>query len=122
MGEAMKSYSRQKDGGKWRREYAVYDDHSDYRVLETEWSERFCQTRKGRWRKRTKNGVEGSMNWAQEMLVRSVVQESPAAAYARHLRRIQWDSRLDGQTQACRMKNCAMVPKRKQVGNLADFR
>jgi hypothetical protein len=46
-------------------------------ILETEWSERFYQTAKGRWRKRTKNGIEGSMSWAQEMLVRSVAQKNP---------------------------------------------
>jgi hypothetical protein len=46
-------------------------------ILELEWSDRFHQTAKGRWRKRTKSGMEGSMNWAQEMLVRSVVQKNP---------------------------------------------
>ena len=46
-------------------------------ILESEWSERFYKTPKGRWRKRTKNGIEGSMSWAQEMLVRSVAQKNP---------------------------------------------
>jgi hypothetical protein len=46
-------------------------------ILETEWSERFYQTTKGRWRKRTKHGIEGSMSWVQEMLVRSVAQKNP---------------------------------------------
>ena len=47
-------------------------------ILEKEWGgERFFQNPSGRWRKRTKKGVEGSMNWAQEMMTRMVVQNNP---------------------------------------------
>jgi hypothetical protein len=47
-------------------------------ALEKEWAgDRFHQTSKGRWRKRAKTGVTGSMNWAQEMLVRTVIQKNP---------------------------------------------
>lgn len=47
-------------------------------VLETEWPTdcRFFKSPTGRWRKRTKKGIEGSMNWAQEMLVRAVTQRN----------------------------------------------
>lgn len=47
-------------------------------ALEKVWAgERFHQTSKGRWRKQAKTGVTGSMNWAQEMLVRVVTQKNP---------------------------------------------
>lgn len=48
-------------------------------VLEKEWPTdgRFFKSPTGRWRKRTKRGKEGSMNWAQEMLVRAVMQHNP---------------------------------------------
>jgi len=46
--------------------------------LEKEWgNERYHQTSKGRWRKRAKTGKTGSMNWAQEMIVRAVAQRNP---------------------------------------------
>jgi len=38
---------------------------------------RFFKSPTGRWRKLTKSGIEGSMNWAQEMLVRAVAQHNP---------------------------------------------
>jgi hypothetical protein len=47
-------------------------------ILVKNWDEKdFFQYPSGRWRKRTKQGVEGSMNWAQEMMVRMVVQNNP---------------------------------------------
>src|SRR5271157_729688 len=48
-------------------------------ALERVWSMdgRFHQTPKGRWRKFAKTGTDGSMNWAQEMLVRRVIQKNP---------------------------------------------
>lgn len=54
-------------------------------ILEKSWPEpepgnplpRFYQTPSGRWRKRTKNGVEGSMSWVQEMMVRMAAQRNP---------------------------------------------
>ncbi len=45
--------------------------------IEPKWSERFYQTASGRWRKHTKQGTEGSMNWAQEMICRAVTQNNP---------------------------------------------
>jgi len=47
-------------------------------ALEKTWPEdgRFHQNSKGRWRKRAKTGITGSMNWAQEMLVRAVIQKN----------------------------------------------
>jgi hypothetical protein len=47
-------------------------------ALEKEWAGgRFHQTSRGRWRKQAKTGITGSMNWSQEMLVRTVVQKNP---------------------------------------------
>ena len=48
-------------------------------ALEKEWpsDRRFFKSPTGQWRKRTKTGIEGSMNWAQEMLVRAVAQNNP---------------------------------------------
>ncbi len=48
-------------------------------VLEKEWPPdgRFFKSRTGQWRKQTKTGIEGSMNWAQEMLVQAVAQNNP---------------------------------------------
>src|SRR5271157_5421511 len=48
-------------------------------ALEPTWADsgRFHLNSKGRWRKRAKTGITGSMNWAQEMLVRAVVQKNP---------------------------------------------
>src|SRR4029077_12715682 len=48
-------------------------------ALERKWAEngRFHHNSKGRWRKRAKTGKTGSMNWAQEMLVRAVTQRNP---------------------------------------------
>ena len=46
--------------------------------LVKEWDpEGFYLSPGGRWRKRTKKGVAGSMNWAQEMMVRMVTQNNP---------------------------------------------
>jgi hypothetical protein len=44
-------------------------------VLESEWPTdgRFFRLKSGRWRKRTKSGVEGSMNWCQEMACRNQI-------------------------------------------------
>jgi|GEM_PF-2121967 len=47
-------------------------------ILVKDWSpEDFILLPSGRWRKRTKSGVNGSMNWLQEMAVRAVVQRNP---------------------------------------------
>lgn len=47
-------------------------------ILVKDWSkDDFILLPSGRWRKRTKSGVNGSMNWLQEMAVRAVVQRNP---------------------------------------------
>jgi DNA (cytosine-5)-methyltransferase 1 len=47
-------------------------------VLEAQWpGGRMHQNPEGRWRKRSKRGIEGSASWPQEMLVRAVTQRNP---------------------------------------------
>ncbi len=47
-------------------------------VLEAQWpGRRIYQNSEGRWRKRSKQGVDGSASWSQEMLVRAVRQRNP---------------------------------------------
>ncbi len=47
-------------------------------VLEAQWpGRRVYQNGEGRWRKRSKQGIDGSASWVQEMLVRAVRQRNP---------------------------------------------